>query len=169
MIRQRRRNIATDGATARKSAPADRSGAAVVEMAVVIPVFFLFMFAFIEFGHAFMTIHIMNAAANKAARLGVGDNVTTAQVRNLAEEIVDSSFDIDPSLILVKDGSIFDQEGVDPSTIEYSGLPNIEVSEAETRQLFIVRIEVPYSDIAIFAPKWLSGITIRGMSVQRHE
>lgn len=55
----------------------DRSGATLIETAVVLPVFFTLLFGFIEFGHCFMTIHTLNSAARKAARLGVGESATT--------------------------------------------------------------------------------------------
>ena len=146
-----------------------RDGSTLTETAVVLPIFFLILFGFIEFGHVFMTIHSLNSAARKAARLGVSETATTADVTALANEVVSSAISGSSATILVKNGDAFDVTGVDASAINYSTLPDIELSTAERRQLFIVRVTVPYSDVAILGPKWLSGLTVYGQCVMRKE
>jgi Flp pilus assembly protein TadG len=139
------------------------------ETAVVLPIFFLLLFGFIEFGHVFMTIHTLNSAARRAARLGVSETATTASVTALANQVVSSAIPGSSATILVKNGDAFDVTGVDAATINYSALANIELSTAERRQLFIVRVSVPYSNVAILGPKWLSGLTVYGQCVMRKE
>lgn len=146
-----------------------RKGVAIAETAVVLPVFFLMLFAFIEFGHAFMTIHALNSAARRAARLGVSETATTADVRTLAQQIVGSAITTASVTILVKDASVFDDQEADPSTINYASLPDIELEDAERRQLFLVRISVNYSNIGVMGPRWLGGLTIYGQAVMRRE
>ncbi len=146
-----------------------RDGSTLTETAVVLPVFFLILFGFIEFGHVFMTIHTLNSAARRAARLGVSETATTANVTALANKIVSSAIPNTSTTILVKNGDAFDVTGVDASTINYSTLPNIELSTAARRQLFIVRVSVPYASVAILGPKWLSGLTVYGQCVMRKE
>ena len=46
----------------RSHVPPERKGATIAETAIVLPVFFLILFAFIEFGHVFMVIHTLSAA-----------------------------------------------------------------------------------------------------------
>lgn len=150
--------------------PDSRSGATLVEMAVVLPVFFTLVFGFIEFGHVFMTIHVLNGAAKQAARSGVGDNSTTAKVEAKANSILSSLLGSTTDFTVeVLDGSIFDDPDVDASAINYSSLPEIDLSQAEPRQLFIVRVSVPYNEIAILGPEWLKDVNLRGLSVMRHE
>jgi hypothetical protein len=48
-------------------------------------------------------------------------------------------------------------------------LPNIELSTAPARRLFVVRITVPYNSVAILAPKWVKNMTLSGQAVMRHE
>ena len=147
----------------------NRDGATAMETAVVLPVFFLLLFGFIEFGHVFMTIHTLNSAARRAARLGVSETATTASVTALANEITSSAIPGSSATILVKNGSVFDTTGVNASSINYASLPGIELATAERRQLFIVRVTVSYSDVAILGPKWLGGLTVYGQSVMRKE
>lgn len=146
-----------------------RDGSTLTETAVVLPIFFLLLFGFIEFGHVFMTIHALNSAARKAARLGVSETATTADVTALANQVVSSAIPGSIATILVKNGEAFDVTGVNASAINYSALPNIELSTAKRRQLFIVRVTVPYSDVAILGPKWLGGLTVYGQCVMRKE
>ncbi len=146
-----------------------REGSTVAETAVVLPVFFLILFGIIEFGHVFMTIHTLNSAARRAARLGVSETATTASVTDLANQVVGSAIPAARATILVKNGDAFDVTGVNASTINYTALPNIELSTAERRQLFIVRVSVPYSDVAILGPKWLGGLIVYGQCVMRKE
>jgi Flp pilus assembly protein TadG len=68
-----------------------RDGATAMETAVVLPVFFLLLFGFVEFGHVFMTIHTLKSAARRAARLGISETATTASVTALANQITSSA------------------------------------------------------------------------------
>lgn len=147
----------------------ERSGTTLVEMALVLPVFFLFVFAIIEFGHAYLVIGTMTAAVKKAARMGATDGVTTAAVIDKVEEILGGAIDLSDATIMVKDASVFDTVGVDADSISYGGLPAIDLEEAEDAQLFVVRIEVPYDDVALLPPFWTGGLTLHSESVMRHE
>jgi len=148
-----------------------RRGTTLVETAVVLPVFFIFLFGFIEFGHCYMTIHSLNSAARRAARLGVGENVTSEEVTGLAHDILNSAIDADLEgvNITVKDASIFDDPSVVASEIDFDSLPSIEVANAESRTLFMVRIEVPYHEIGIMGPRWIDTLNLYGQSVMRKE
>jgi hypothetical protein len=149
----------------------ERRGTALVETSVVLPVFFILIFGFIEFGHCFMTIHTLNSAARKAARLGVGENATTEQVAARAKEILGAAIntDLEGIQVMVKDASVFDQANMDPSEISYDELQDIEVSAIEPRQLFLVRIQVPYSEVGIMGPRWMSSLNLYGQAVMRKE
>jgi Flp pilus assembly protein TadG len=57
-----------------------RRGAAVVEFAVVAPVFFLLVFGMIEYGRMVMVQQILTNASREGARLAVLDGITTANV-----------------------------------------------------------------------------------------
>jgi len=152
----------------RRSSP-PRQGATVVEFALVMPVFVVFIFGIIEFGHAYMVIGTLRAAARNAATIGALDGKTTADVTAEANRVMASAFRHQHATILVKNAAVFDAAGVDPATINYAGLPNVEVDSLEAGQLFIVRIAVPYDQVAIMPPFWAKNITLSGQSVMRHE
>ncbi|GAB5442941.1 MAG: hypothetical protein Fues2KO_32900 [Fuerstiella sp.] len=142
-----------------------------METAVVLPIFFTLIFAFIEFGHCFMSIHAMNSAARRAARVGVGEDATTAQVVQTAKDILSSAIDVDNSSItvMVKDASVFDDPEMDVDTLDYSQLNDVNIEDLNPRELFIVRIEVPYSEVGILGPRWVTNLDMFGQSVMRKE
>lgn len=146
----------------------ERRGATIVEMAVVTPVFAVFLAAIMEFGHAFLVVGTLNAAAKQAARFGAVDGISTADTVTHANGILAAAMDTAQTTVLVKDASVFDQPTL-PETIDYNDLPNIELQTAERRQLYVVRIEVDYNDVAIVPPFWAKDIQLVGQSVMRHE
>ena len=144
-------------------------GTTIVEMAVILPVFLSFLFALFEFSHAYMVVNTINAAAKKAARYGVAEGISTQQVAARTEEILEQAFDTNAVTVLIKDAGVFDTPGTDPSSIDYQNLSNIELNDAEPRQLFLIRVEIPYDEVAIIPPFWIKGATLTGQSVMRHE
>lgn len=146
-----------------------RSGVTAVEVAVMMPIFGIILVGLMETGHAMMVIHLLGSAARQSARLGSVDGVTTAQVVAKATLISSSVTKSVNATVMVKDGSDFDDPAFDPETIDYSSLPNLEVNTAADNQLFIVRVTVPYNDVAIIPPFWIQNITLSGQAVMRHE
>ena len=55
----------------RTAAHQGRRGAALVELALVLPIFLALVFGIVGFGHAFLVTHALAAAARDGARLGV--------------------------------------------------------------------------------------------------
>lgn len=154
---------------ASRSARVQRRGATVVEMAVVLPVFGIFMAGIMEFGHTFLVVATLNGAAKQAARYGAVEGVTTEDVLGRAERILGSSLDASKATFYVKDASVFDEQDMSGDSVNYAGLPDIELASAELTQLYLVRIEVPYDEVALLPPFWAKSLTLVGQSVMRHE
>ncbi|SFJ31294.1 TadE/TadG family type IV pilus assembly protein [Planctomicrobium piriforme] len=146
-----------------------RSGAVLVENAVVSSVFGLFMAGIMEFGHAYMVQGAMNAAANRAARYGAVDGVTSAQTTTFAKTLLGAAFKSANATVTVKDASVFDTTTVAPGTINYDTLPNLELSTADKHQLYVVRVTVPYNSVALLPPFWVKNLTLKSQAVMRHE
>lgn len=155
--------------TSHHGQPPARRGAALVEFAIVVPVFGIFLAAMVEFGHAYMVQTTLRGAAKKAARLGVADGVPTSTVAEEARRIVSAACRTDQLTVLIKDANLFDTSANIPENIDFHDLPNIELLEADTRRLFIVRLELPYDAVALFPPFWVNNVTLHSQSVMRHE
>ena len=145
-----------------------RRGTTAVEVAGTLPVFCVIMGGLMECGHAMMIRHSLETSARQAARYGAVDGISTAQVTTRAKAIMAKATRTVPT-VLVKDGSVFDSANFDPTTINYSALPNKELRTADNDQMFIVRLSVPYNDVSLLPPFWIKDITLTGQAVMRHE
>ncbi len=147
----------------------NRRGTSIVETAVVLPVFLLFLLAIFEFSHAQLINNLLASGCRNAARLGSVDGTTTADVTAHIEQVLGSAVPPDALTTFVKDASSVDT-GANPDTAAaVEALPNIELSEAESRQLFVVRASVPYNSIAIVPNPFLNSVTLDAQAFIRHE
>lgn len=147
-----------------------RTGATIVETAIVMPVFFMFVFAIIEFGHAIMINNVMKNACRQAARWGSATGATTEEVERYVRNKMIGA--VDPALVTVqiKDASQFDTGGDAPTSIaDFAAMPNIELANAEPRQLFMVRAALPYGDVSLIPQPWLGHVLLSGETFTRHE
>ncbi len=145
-----------------------RRGATTVELAVTLPVFCIILAGLMEFSHAMMVIHVLNAAARQGARYGAVDDISTLQVETRITALTATTTKGHETTI-VKDGSVFDTANFNPSSIDYAALPNKELSSADDDEMFIVRVSVPYNDVALLPPFWAKNLTLTGQAVMRHE
>jgi Flp pilus assembly protein TadG len=67
-----------------------RLGAATVEFAVVVPVFFILVFGMIEFGRMVMVQQVITNASREGARQAVLDGATTAEVTTAVNSYLSS-------------------------------------------------------------------------------
>lgn len=146
-----------------------REGTALVELAFVLPVFLVFIFALIEFGHALMVSNMLTAVAKQAAHQGSFEGIGTSDVEAFAAAKLSTFLVQGAAVTIVKDASVFELSSTDSSSVDYSQLPDIELNNAETRQLFLVHIEVPYEEVALLPPFWIRDITLHGDSIMRRE
>lgn len=152
-----------------------RRGTTVVETALILPVFLLFVLGLIELSHAQLVKNVLRSACRKAARIGTTEGTSTADVRNRALEMLETVVDADSIEIFVKDASAFDSGGELPDTgAELEALADIELADAEPRQLFLVRAKIHYNDVAIvpnilYLGSFLDHVVLEGQAFMRHE
>lgn len=147
----------------------DRGGALTVEFALVLPIMGLLLAALMEFGHFYMVVHTLNAAARRGAHLGCHENVTTAQVEDRVKGIVGAAVAATAATVRVADASVFDSANMDPKSVNFSTLPTVELSTRKTGDCYMVQVTVPYDNVALLPPFWLKGRTVIGRAVTRHE
>ena len=68
-----------------------RRGAAVVEFAIVAPIFFLFVFGMIEYGRMVMVQQVITNASREGSRSAVMDGATISEVTNSVNTFLQSS------------------------------------------------------------------------------
>jgi hypothetical protein len=128
------------------------------------------MFAVFQFGHAQMVNSVLKGACRDASRFGATEGITTQQVRDRVRQIVGTTIDPDKANILIKDASNFEQDENLPQTeSDYKAMPDIEVANAQRRQLILVRVSVAYNDIALSSLPFMHGAVLTGQAFTRHE
>jgi TadE-like protein len=153
----------------------DRRGTTVVETALVLPVFLLFVLGLIELGHAQLVKHVLRASCRQAARIGTTEGKTTANVRARVLQTLQTVVDSADVEVFVKDASSFDAGGTSPESGEdLESLADIELADAEPRQLFMVRAKIRYEDVAIvpnipYLGSFLDDVVLEGQAFMRHE
>jgi len=152
-----------------------RQGTTIVETALVLPVFLFFVLGIIEFGHAIMVTHVLNSACRQAARIGSTAGNSTATVRAKVLSVLGSAVNQNKVTVYVKDAGVFDTSS-NPSTSASSleSMANIELSNTDSRHLFMVRAKLNYKDVAIVPDiplmgSLLNNLTIQGQAFMRHE
>lgn len=147
-----------------------RAGATIVEAAFILPVFFAFVYGIVAYGHAQMVNNMLRGATRTAARYGANEGITSAQVQAKVKQIMAAG--VNPSFVnvSVKDAGAYDKGSAFPTTGPAVGaLPDLEIKNAETRHLFIVRASIDYNNAAILPVWWLKGAQLSAQAYMRHE
>ena len=149
----------------RRPAPADRRadrrGAALVEAAVVLPIFFLAILALVEFGRAMMVGQLVTNAAREGARRAILYGSDAAEVRGHVTEFLENAADIAPEHV---DLTVAVRPGPDRT-----GTPPDGLDDAESGDRVTVRVIVPWDQAGWGTLRWLGGKSFRGEATMRHE
>ncbi len=137
-----------------------RRGAAVVEAALVLPIFFVVVMGIIEFGRAFMVSQLLQNAARECCRKAVTGAYTTATVTSQMKSELQTA-GLDPTKLTVS--VIVTVEPGNPA------VSNNEVANATTKDLVAVTVTVPFSNVALVTGKYLQSKTLKGLCTMRHE
>lgn len=133
-----------------------RRGAALVEMAVCLPVFLTVMLGIIELGRAIMVGQLVTNAAREGARLAIVDGSTNTQVSDAVKSFLSGAAGVGAGDVSV--------------TITVSGTSSgNQVSNAKPRDLVTVTASIPFSKVSYLPPKYMAGQSLTGTSAMRHE
>ncbi|RMG01764.1 MAG: pilus assembly protein [Planctomycetota bacterium] len=125
-----------------------RRGAAVVEFAIVAPVFFLLLLGMIEFGRMIMVQQIITNASREGARVAVLDGTTTDDVVDTVNNYLSSA--------AINGANIT----VDPDP----------PSDAGYGEPVTVSVSVPFSQVSwLPSPMFLGGTNLSASTVMRRE
>ncbi|MHC4876134.1 MAG: TadE/TadG family type IV pilus assembly protein [Planctomycetota bacterium] len=143
-----------------RSVTARRRGAAVLEMALVLPIFFMVVLGIVEFGRAMMVGQMVTNAAREATRLAIVDGSTNSSVEGWIDEFLESSIgvtaaDVDTTITVTA------APGNDD--------PGNEIGNAQSRDLVTVAIAVPFDKVSYLPGNYLKGKSLTAQSAMRHE
>ncbi|MCO6042582.1 pilus assembly protein [Aeoliella sp. ICT_H6.2] len=153
--------------------PTDRrrtQGTTIVETAFVLPIFLLFVLSLVEFGHALMVNNVLRSATRAGARMGSTEGRSTSDVEQYVRDILDGAINAELAEVMVKNAQVYDQGSSVPANgQQIEALPDIEVADADPRQLFLVRARVAYNDVALVPMPFMSNVVLQGQAFIRHE
>ncbi|MEM8864928.1 MAG: TadE/TadG family type IV pilus assembly protein [Planctomycetota bacterium] len=148
----------------------DRRGTTIVETALVLPVFLVFIFGLIELAHAQMVNNALRSACRAAARLGSTQGNSTADAEARVRQVLGAAVDVNAVSVFVKNAEQLDNGGDVPESGDgFESMPDIELADAEPRQLFLIRARVNYNDVALLPASFMSGVSLEGQAFMRHE
>lgn len=125
-----------------------RGGSATVELAVVSPFVFLFIFGIVEFGRLLMAIHGLETAAREGCRTAIIADATSQDVKQTIANRL-AAFGISNYRLTVAPNSLSDAEQWDPIT---------------------VRIETTYDNVSwLPTPDYLKGKKLKASSTLPRE
>lgn len=131
-----------------------RRGAAVVEFAVVAPVFILLVFGMIEFGRAVMVQQVLVNASREGARQAVLDGASLVEIEDRIDVYLNASNIDNEQLIYTVNGT----EVPDPTTVAGFG------------DAVGVEIRVNFDDVSWMpVPQYIGGTVLRASSIMRRE
>ena len=138
----------------------NRAGAALVEMAIVLPIFLMVSLGIIEFGRALMVANMVTNSAREGARMAVLDGSTNTAVKQAVEDFLTASTGVKAADITTT--ITINPAGSNPD-------PANQCAAALARDLITVQVQIPFSKVALMPGGYLTGATLNGKSAMRHE
>ncbi|MFO1019694.1 MAG: TadE/TadG family type IV pilus assembly protein [Planctomycetales bacterium] len=138
-----------------------RRGAAIVETAVVLPIFFLVVMGIIEFGRAFMVAQLVTNAARGGVRMAITGDATNATVTQEIQDFLKASGKINASDVKVS-----------VTITPYPGNPvpaGNDVANCTSRDLINVKVEVPFNKVSFLPPTYLKSTVLNAQAAMRFE
>ena len=138
----------------------DRRGAALVEMALTLPVFLMVVLGIIEFGRGMMVTQFVTNAAREGARTAVLTDSTNTSIESLVEDIMSDTANV-PAAQVTTTISVDNPDGTSKA--------NNSIADADRMDLITVEVEIPFSAVSFTPARWLHGAKLRGHSIMRKE
>ena len=139
----------------------DREGAALVEAAVVLPIFFLAILGMVEFGRAMMVGQLVTNAAREGARRAILYGSEQSEVTSHIHDFLHDAGGIDPADVTL---TMSYASGPDRT-----GGPPRSLAACESGDRVTVEVVVPWNKAGWGTLRWLSGKSFRGAATMRHE
>lgn len=144
----------------RRSRSTVRRGAAVVEMAIVLPVFMMIVLGIVEFGRAMMVGQLLTNGARHGARQAIVEGSSNTGVEQEVEDFLSATLNIPAADLNV-------QIEVEPAPGNPD--PADSLTAAKPKDLVKITVTVPFDKVAYIAGNFLGGTTLRGHCAMRHE
>ncbi len=140
--------------------PPKRRGAAIVEAAIVLPIFFMAIMGIVEFGRGMMVTQLVTNASREAARRSTLDGSDNATVEQYVQNKLSSSLGVLPADIAV---------AITITPDPNNNTTGNQLVNAQPYDLVTVKVSVPFDKVSYVAGRYLSGKTLAAETTMRHE
>jgi Flp pilus assembly protein TadG len=137
-----------------------RKGAALVEMALVLPVFLTIVLGIMEFGRAMTVTNLLANASREGARLAVTTGTTNTEVSTAVKSFMNQALGVATSDVNVT---------ITVTAAAGNPNPNNDVALAKKKDLCAVHVTLPFDKVSLVAADYLTGASLVGHSAMRHE
>lgn len=138
----------------------DRDGTALVETALVLPIFFMIVLGIIEFGRAMMVAQLLNNGAREGTRVAIMPGSTNTDVQNAVSNFVSGAVGVAPGKLNIT---------ITVTPASGNPDPGNNVANANKRDLCTVLVKVNFTDVDYLPGKFLNDRQLVGQSAMRHE
>ena len=144
----------------KRQAKQNRRGAALVEMALVLPIFMAVVLGIIEFGRGMMVGQLVTNAAREGARRAIVDGTTNAEVTQAVSDFLTTAVNVDPADVSV---------AITISPGPGNPSPDNLLANSQTGDLVTVRVQVPFDKVSYITGDHLAGKNLTAQATMRHE
>lgn len=137
-----------------------RSGAAMVETALVLPIFFMVVLGIVEFGRAMMVAQLLNNGAREGCRIAIMTGSTNAAVETAVLDFVEDAVGVDRNQVTVTITVTPAPGNPDPAN---------NVANANKRDLCEINVSVPFDQVDFLPGTYLADSNLSGQCAMRHE
>ncbi len=137
-----------------------RSGAALVEMAIVLPLFLLVIFSIVEFGRAMMVSQLVTNAARLGSRQAILEGATNASVETAIRTFMQQTCNVKSGDIKITTSIIPDADNTDPGNV---------IADANQGDMITINVSIPFDKVAYIPGTFLNGKSLVGIATMRRE
>jgi Flp pilus assembly protein TadG len=142
-----------------QSAKRRRSGAALVEMAVCLPVLVMVILAIIEFGRGMMVSELLNDGARVGARQAILAGSSNTAVQQTVTTFMQAT-SVNPQAVTVN---------ITVTPAAGNPDPGNQLANAHTGDSVVIQVLVPFDQVSYIPGTYLAGDTLKGACTMLHE
>lgn len=138
----------------------ERRGAALVEAALVLPLFFVVVLGIIEFGRAMMVSQVVTNATREAVRQAILDGSTNQAVEQWIKDFLGQTLNVAAGDVSVK---------ITVTPAPGNPNPNNQLANAQNKDLVTINVSVPFDKVSLIPGHYLAGKNLWAEVSMRHE
>ncbi len=126
----------------------------------MLPLFFLTIFAIVEFGRAMMVSQLVTNAARLGARAAILEGSSNTDVTKTITDFLKQSTNVNAADVTVAIEILPDPDNKDPAG---------QLSSSNLGDIITVKVDVPFNNVALLPGTFLKGKKLNGIASMRHE